>query len=206
MAIIIHECERIEIGRVIGGIAWPGERPGFAVFVGEELYPREGEKIRHCHLIKEIEERDLGNLLNRLVDIVENLRSTYNIKVEIFIGREDQKNMSFLDLWCDKRHKEIFVSYAPHSDDGLIGYHVNILLERAKERTLHLPKGCKLKGYMHELKESEIRTANDLEHPAVAALGYSVSYLTLYKPDTYDEAEDDFHDVNRGTRNAYTGY
>jgi hypothetical protein len=200
-----HDGKDYEIGRVVAGIAWPGEKPGFVVFIGEELNPRMGEKVRRCHLLEEAEDVDLGNLLRRSVDTIANLRNNYNQRVEAFIGRKDERSMSFLYLWCQKNRRDLFISYAPHCDDGLIAYHINGLQERAKDGTLHLPKGYKLKGYMDELKESEINSATDSEFPAVAALGYAVSYLTLYEPDIYDDDEEDYIPENDG-RDPLTGY
>ena len=38
--------------RIIGGIGWPGNKPGFLVVIGEDYYATDPQgKIRHLHLL-----------------------------------------------------------------------------------------------------------------------------------------------------------
>ena len=205
MVTIKHEKEDRELGRIIGGLAWPaGDNPAFAVIVGEDLYPRLGDKVRHCYLLSEVEESDLERLFERCVYLLEHLRSA-GTKVEAFFGREHHSNMRFLDLWCRDKRKELPFFYAPNSDDGLIGYHIDILRKRARNMTLHLFEGCKLRSYIEEVGRNEVTKATDSEYPAVAALGYAVTRLTEFDPDEEQEEVEDYPFEGSG-RSPVTGY
>src|SRR3972149_1816775 len=90
MPIIRHEWKGIDFGRVIGGLAWPTEKAGFAVVVGEDRFPAIGTKDYHCYLIAEVEEQSLQVLISWCVE----LGAVYN--VENFYGRQHQPCMRYL--------------------------------------------------------------------------------------------------------------
>ncbi len=208
MAIIKHEGNEIEIGRIVGGIGWPGEKPGFAVVVGEDLYPPVGSRVYHCYLLAEVEEQDTGQLMGRCTELA-GYYKTLGSEALDFYGRYHESNIHFLNLWnadARKRGMSEFCLYqAPFSDNGLIGYHINILLDRLRpeRKTLHLSlKDSKLAGYLQEIPPNEISSATDVQYPAVTALGYVVSFLTIHEPYSGEEEE---YQTPQG-RNPHTGY
>ena len=207
MSFIVYEGKEYEIGRVAGGVAWPGfEQGGYVAILGEERFPRIREKEHHIHLLDEAEEPDLTSLLKRCEDLSNHCRSK-RFNLELFIGREDEINWPHFDLWCANSRVNHFITHAPKSDNDAIGYHVNTLKNREDKGKLHLPEWCKLRGYFNELGKNDVPTATDLQYPAIAALGYGVSYLTTYPPDNDDDEDDDISDVSDGsTVNPITGY
>ena len=202
MVVIQQAGKKIDIGRIIGGIAWPGEKPGFAVVVGEELFPAIGSKTYHCHLFTTVEEQDKGRLIEKCAEL-----AAY-FKVIGFYGRYDKTNMRYLDQWNrisrERRLPGFFVYNAPYSESGLIEYHINILQDRLRigQKTLHGLENSKLPGCLNEIQPDMIPTATDSQFPAVAALGYAVSLLTEYPPRI---EEDEEIDVWSG-RDSVTGY
>ena len=75
----------------------------------------------------------------------------------------------------------VFVSSAPYSDDGRIGYYINILKSRLKQqqKTLLFSPACRLPGHLMELQPVDVTTATDGEYHAIASLGYVVAALTV---------------------------
>lgn len=203
--IIENEEKKLELGRIFGGIAWPGidNNPGFAVVVGEDRLPEVGGRIYHCHLLAEIEDNDTGQLLRKCAELKARL------EVEDFYGRYDKSNMNFLDFWNrdarDRRIPEFYIYSAIASEDGKIGYHLNILKDRLRpeRKTLHLSEQSRLPGYLGKLPISGTATLTDSQYPAVAALGYAVSALTLLEPDD-DDDEDEY--VPHKVVSQVTGY
>ena len=128
MPIIRHEWKGRDFGRVFGGLAWPCDKPGFAVIVGEERFPAIGTKDYHSYLIAEVEEQNLQSLISWCAE----LAGIYN--VQNFYGRRHPPCTRYLNARNrearEKGLPEFRVSQAPYSEDGLIEYHINILLHR----------------------------------------------------------------------------
>lgn len=198
---IEFEGKRIEIGRILGGIAWPGEKPGCAVVIGEEALPEIGNRVYHLHLLEETEKLESGQLIRQCIDLK---REYPDLE---FIGRNDEGNRRFLDLWNNERRgPEFFVYSPPGPSEDYIQYYLTILLDKLQpERTtLHLPKESKLPGYLLEIPQNEIRVATNSQYPAVAALGYAVATLTEIPINEY-ENEGESH-IWESQRSGLTGY
>ncbi len=187
MFTIEHEGKDLEIGRIVGGLAWPGEKPGFAVVIGEDHYPRVGSGLfnglYHYHLLDEFEEWDLGKLLTRCTDF------TGYFKIKDFYARTSYKpSMDWIYSWNRNEKEEFYPSYVSGSkENGQITWQINNLLHCANKQTLHLSRGPKTEGYLREIQQIDISTATDMQFPSVAALGYAVSSLTEYPPDLIEE-------------------
>jgi hypothetical protein len=192
-----------EFNRILGGIGWAGNnKPGSGVVVGEDAFPEIGGRIYHCHLLAETEDNDTGQLLRKCAEM------KARFKAGEFYGRYDEANMNFLTFWNrdarDRRLPEFHIYPAPASEDGKIGYHLNLLRDRLRSgrKTLHFSKQSKLPGYLRELPTNGAATLTDSQYPAVAALAYVVSVLTIFEPD-FDEYEES---IPRNRTDSITGY
>lgn len=209
MPIIKYKGEELDIGRIVGGLAWPaGDKAGFVAVVAEELFPREGERRRHYHLLEEIEEQDPDRLLDRTHDLTRHFRLDKGLTVERFVARLDDSGWRLVGWWQKRTRKELPITDAFYSEDGLITEHIHVLKNCVKsEGTLHLFKGCMLKGYMDEVDITKTDEATDSQHPAVAALGYAVVDLkkTEHELEEDDEEEGPYPSEPSG-RSPWTGY
>jgi hypothetical protein len=187
MFVIKHEGKDLELGRIVGGLAWPGEKPGFAVVIGEDLYPKLGSGLfnglYHYYLLGEYEGWDLGELLTCCTYF------TRYFNIKDFYARTNYKpSMDWIYSWNRNEKEKFYPSYATGSkENGQITWQINNLLHCANKQTLHLSRGPKTEGYLREIQQIDISTATDMQFPSIAALGYAVSSLTEYPPDLIEE-------------------
>ena len=204
MSILISpkDLHGLDIGRTIGGIAWPADKSGYAVVVGEERMTRKGGNVRHCHVLAEVEQWKKGELIRQCVE----LQGLYNTMG--FYGRRTQANMNFLYEWNadarKRRLEQLDFNPAPMSETGAIGYHIDVLLQRLDQtkKSLYLNGGdvaLKL-----DIPHEEYADSTDSKFPAIAALGYAVATLDTYEPPD-EESEDDASSYATG-RSWATGY
>lgn len=194
---MIKEDEnKYEFGRIVLGLGWPAERPGYLVAVGEELHPMINSKIYPLHFVEEVEKWGFDPLFDRCAEFVKRHGVT-----EIY-GRRDEANMGNLYSWNDRHPgSELDIGMAPHSKDGRITHHVNTLIGRLENRTLHLPKDSIVWGQFEKIKRDQTHLATDAQFPAVAALGYVVAGLDRWPPEPEQEEYFDSDEVD-----PITGY
>jgi hypothetical protein len=180
--------------RVVGGLAWPGERPGFAVVVGETASWR---PPYHQYLITEIESPNVGELIRHCHEL------TKKCWVSAWYGRTDGEHTEILAYHNRqaraRRERPLSLRSAPESDGGRLLYHVNLLLSRldAANKSLYFNAESRLPGYLSELQSfADISKAKAEDFPAVAALGYAVAALTTYKFRGKDEIVTESHGFN----------
>ena len=198
-----NKLDDLDLGRTVGGIAWPGERSGYAVVVGEEEWPRKGSKVRHCHVLAEVEEWNKVNLIKACIE----LQGLY--KTMGFYGRRDYQSLFTLraanSVARGRREAELDFQPAPLSDQGRIEYHIDTLKKRLDHgsKSLYLNHGdiaLKL-----DIPNEEYGTALDTKYPAVAALGYAIATLETYEPEEDDDERETASSVN-ANRSWVTGY
>lgn len=206
----MYTDEKRTYRRVVGGIAWPGDFPGFAVVIGEESYPAVGSKDYHLYVLAEAEEMDVHQLFRRCAD----LSVKYSVKYDVFpfYGRRDQAMMSLLNLWHrdarDNRRDVFDFDSALNSDNGNISYHINVVKELLlpERKILHLSdviEKPKLPAHIQSLPPNVGSIPTDIEYPAVAALGYAVTFLKSFR---YDDYEEDEEERSTDTVDPITGY
>ena len=171
------------IGRIVGGFAWPGEKPGFAVVLGEEQAPEIGDRtVYHMHLLDTAEDMDV----HKLIEAAAVLASRF--KFHGYYGRRDTWGMATMRFREDQRLPTVNIGHAQFSEGGKIRYHADklkvCLMPNAK--TLHGIEGTSLQGYLEMVEPEEYLELSEEKHPALAALGYAVDFLTSYPPD-WDE-------------------
>jgi hypothetical protein len=191
----VFHCEDRDIffQRIVGGIAWPGERPGFICIVGEESYFRPPYQL---HLLAEAEEQDTSELIRQCRELQAKWR------VQDFYARLDETILRYLELTNQQaitHHGKPFQVLAAPFSDGSIAYHVQLLKDRLKpgQKSLQLGSESKLPSAVLELPVDQVFKAIDEQYPAVAALGYAVSALVVWPPLDEDRADttDDEYDL-----------
>ncbi len=174
-------CEErgIFFQRIVGGIAWPGDRPGFVCVVGEETSYRLPHQL---HLLAEAEKQDTSELIKRCRE----LQATW--KVQEFYARLPEHILQYLGLSNEQargRYQKSFqVLEAPFSSDPRIAYHLQLLRDTLKpaQKGLHLGTDSRLSSALLELPVDKAASAKDTDFPAVAALAYAVAALTVWEP------------------------
>ena len=179
--------------RVVGGIAWPGNSPGFGVVVGEDMTPPVGVKDPYLYLLGEVEGPDVHTLFKRCVELAVKYHAS------CFYGRYDQAMVNSLNLWNRNAREQgtgvLSFDSALFSKEGEISYHLNAIrgLLLPERKMLHLTdvvESPQLPAYIQALPPNIYATATDIEYPAVAALGYAVTLLVEFRTD-YEEDEEE---------------
>jgi len=173
----------IEIVRTVIGLAWPGERAGYAVVVAEGKHGKD----RYLFLLQEIEELDSS----RLIKLVIAAKKTHG--VDTVYARPDP----YLDYYNREAYRRgsltLSISDPPElTPAGTQGVHIHHHLKMLKGRlepgrkSLLIPKESRLPGYLMELTPDKAVTATDLAYPAIAAAAFAVSACDTW---VYDENE-----------------
>ena len=189
----------VELSRVVGGLGWPSDLPGFVAILGEEIFnelpfPRTGEERRY-HVLDGMEEPDMEELIKGATA----LKGRYH--VEIIYGRpkatkgQELPAMHFLDQWNLTSFSQgvapLYLIDAPFTEDrGLVAFHMNTLkgLLRPEKRSLFIPPASVLNGRLREIPD-HVTNLKDVDCPAVAALAYAVSALTMWRGDLYEQED-----------------
>jgi hypothetical protein len=164
--------------RVIGGLGWPGIKPGFAVVIGEDFEEDPSLKIRHLRVFSEIEEENFERLFQKCLEA----RDRYQVE-DYYGNTENKPMMEFLRDFNRELEDGVFqlsLGLAPFPED--LAYHAWVIRERIEqgEKSLYLPENSLLKGYLMELGKEQVQKANILDYPAVAGLGYVLSHIKTY--------------------------
>lgn len=202
-----------EYGRTIGGIGWPGDKAGFVVVIGEDWYPPIGKTVCNCYLLDEFESYDLQDLLYACSEMA------VKHDVSTFYGRWIQQPCWALRDFNEGLNRlaarQIDFQPAPFSSSessrgrrGEIGYHMNVVRSKLRVENKSLffgkvPDSLMVKRFSEVTPENAAR-ATDEEHPALAALGYAVTFLASFPPH-WDEFQDE-RNPQTETRSIVTGY
>jgi len=173
-----HTDTGTKFRRILGGFAWPGEKPGFIVAVGEELEPDPTTKTRHLWVVGETEDFDIDSLFRKSVEFL----SIY--QVQDFCG--DNTNRPMMSLLGQSGNRSGFsLTPAPQIDqERNFSFYIQTIKRRLHpdRKDLHFGETSKLPGYLLDVPPQDVISATALDYPAVAALGYAVSYIAIYRP------------------------
>jgi hypothetical protein len=174
MRTVDRSGKEVRLGRLYGGFAWPGIRPGFVGIVGEEQDPDPGlgRHRYHYHLIDEAAH-------DRMVDLLERCEQFWRqYDPEVFVYRYHEAGGHFLDTY-NEGDVPFDVEPAAYTADstGLIEYQIGLIQALLAKSALHLPPTTQIIPQMLEIRAKEIHTVDDRAFPAVAALGYAATSL-----------------------------
>jgi len=184
--------------RVVAGVAWPGIKPGFLVIVAEDEAEDSLLHERHLWLMAETEERDMTEFIRRCSQ----WRGIYS--VDNLYG--DPSNNAAKELvWqfntnvTDKNNNGLYIEKAPLIEDPKsFEFCVQIIRRHLPEtrKTLHLGADSRLPAILASAGDL-VMTAQADDYPAIAALGYAVGALDVWKPQErqIQRAMDDHYDI-----------
>jgi hypothetical protein len=176
-----HAELKITFDRIFGGIGWPGERPGFVVILGEKKIDRE----THRFILAEASCDNFGGLLKDALKLQRELKVT-NWYTRHVPGSEEY--LSVFDSKAFEMGKPGFgyIDDAPGIDDK-IQMGVELIKDNVLpgNKTLHFFTDSSLPAELQGLP-SQVYKLTNLDYPAVAALGYVLSYMEEFaNPEPY---------------------
>ena len=174
--------------RIVGGLAWPGKNPGFAVVIGEDYEKDETLQKRHFRILAEYESQSLSDLIRRSAEF------SINFCASPFYG--DDKKRWAMDI-LRKSRNGLYITAAPFIGDptAFEGYLLTIReLTHPAQKRLHFGSKSHLPALLAALNPNDIATTAKAafeQHPAVAALGFAVSALETFIYSPGEQAEVD---------------
>lgn len=191
------EALRENFAAVMGGVAYPGRRPGHAVIAG--LCPPRDKDDFEAHVLAEAESRDLGDLLRACRALGRQYRLAGTLRHEPFRWIGDGKHVGANEiLW--RLNKEAERGAAPLSIetttliDGPQPYLAMFatLSEYVKpdRKRLYL-HGSRAALAMNEVPPDEVADVRLGDYPAVEALAYVVDGLRTWLDQRPNEQEGD---------------
>lgn len=186
--IILNDGGEVQITRVIAGLAWPGERPGFLAVIGEGK--QKGMSDSLCFLLHEYEDMDSKQLIKKTTDA----RVRYGI--DTVYAREDPYLQVYNQEASRRGQSLLYVSEPPNIESaGHMGAHIHFHLKTVKARlepgqkSLSIPRTSRLPGYLTEVSARGIVNATDVTNPAAGAIAYSISAVDVWRYDPAEQAE-----------------
>lgn len=176
----IDEDTGKEYSRIIGGVAWPGKEPGFAVVVGEE---RSADREKRCDVLWERESPDTTELIKHCT------MAKASCRVQAFYG--DIHNFPLMDTFR-KSNAGFYIVEAPFLKDP-DGFSAYLLKIREKtnlyRKALYFGKESKLPSTLVSITNQSIPSSTRegiVKYPCIAALGFVLTAM-----DVFDHGDED---------------
>lgn len=168
--------------RLVGGLAWPGIQPGFAVVIAEDLKEDETLKKRHLRVLTEYESHNPSGLIRRAKEY----QTAYSVGQ--FFG--DTQNEAMMNIMQRNGGVSIYLQTAPFLDDdqAFSGYLLMIReLTLPTKKLLHFGQKSCLPALLSALDPKEISSTAKTafqKFPAITALGFAIAGLqtNVYDP------------------------
>ena len=170
--------------RIVAGLAWPGKRPGFFVVVTEDLKEDIALKLCKVKVIAETEDENIDGLLRKGFEYVQ------RYKVQEVLADTTHKPMmqllyQFNKSLSKKKLRTLYLQPAPFVEDPkALEFYAHAIKNRTQQdkKSLYFGESSKLPGYLTELSPDETVKTSFSDYPAIAALGYAVTYLDMNQP------------------------
>lgn len=175
----MDEKERQQYSRIMGGLAWPGKRSGFALIMGEQFKEHPAYSTPVYRILREMEADNIPSLLDQVADA-----HSY-FKAETWLGDTEyeagRKLLRELNEDLEKnRLPGIGFTKAPFvsSPTGFVYLYSTIkkVLDAGHKR-LFLSDAKRLTSYLLEPRSDQIEEIQKGEYPAIEALGYVIAYM-----------------------------
>jgi len=175
----MDEKERQQYSRIVGGLAWPGKRSGFALIVGEHFKGHPAYSTPIYRILSEMEADNIPSLLDQVADAHAFFKAeTWLADTEYGAGRRLTRELN--EELEKNRKPEIELVKAPFvsSPTGFVYLFSTIkkILDPEHKR-LFLGEGSRLSTYLLEPHSGQIGDIQKGEYPAIEALGYVVAYM-----------------------------
>ncbi|KKM87510.1 hypothetical protein LCGC14_1268080 [marine sediment metagenome] len=167
--------------RLEGGLAWPGDGPGFGLVVGEASVLDRTVGRFPFHVLYEFEELDLIGLISRAIE------TTREYQVDIWHGdRGDRVALSLLMEQQQDYYREGLVGVnlvqAPGGEEPLsFRFCASVMREffQPALKLLYLGEDSRLPVVLQEAPRDLSLVGSGAEFPAIAALAYVVAALKV---------------------------
>ncbi len=167
--------------RLEGGLAWPGDGPGFGLVVGEASVLDRTVGRFPFHVLYEFEELDLIGLISRAIE------TTREYQVDIWHGdRSDRVALSLLMEQQQDYYREGLVGVnlvqAPGGEEPLsFRFCASVMREffQPALKLLYLGEDSRLPVVLQEAPRDLSLVGSGAEFPAIAALAYVVAALKV---------------------------
>ncbi len=192
----IFKKKKLFFNRIWGGIAWPGDKPGFGVIIGETY--EKGPGGRYMHVLAEVETFHSNELVRECIKLQQELR------VSSFWGQSTEADTAYILFHNKIAHENGLPYFNVHStigpEDEFLVYQINILRDclAPERKSLFMFDESVLPGYLLDLSQSVHKITN-VQYPAVAALGYVITALVgsaevdhISDEDIYPEPEETY--------------
>lgn len=163
---------------VVIGVGFPAEQAGYVCAVASELIEDELKRsVWHLHLLHEDEAANLVETFDRIADFISTFQANgvYCFPDEI-VNRFLVRYRAELTLRDPRRFS---LRAAPHSQDGRLAYHFNLIASRLRpgSKTLHLGAESRIPGIL-TAQDGDVHKATAEQCPAIAGFGAAVAALT----------------------------
>ena len=174
--VYVDEANERNYRRVVGAVAWPsGSEPGCLAVVGEEWTKDLQLNAHRLWLIKEAQQDTIHDLCRRMAE----LRISHG--ADMWLGNRD--NLGAMKVFQQSNRllgRPLSIMSAPFAGEPLkvIDLQIGELLQ--PERKILTMGESKTAAIGQELTPKDMKHRVD-EYPALAALGYAVTYLVLHQ-------------------------
>jgi len=181
------EAMIVDCGRIWGGIAWPGDRPGYCCIVGEQKLPECLPDKTYYPLYLLAERQATGNNKVELVETAIDMGRQFKINRWYGRGFNDSDNALFLRQWnktSRDRNDPIFkIRTATNTETPSLSYQLGALATALQdnELILHWTLGSIFQTELISTPQ-EIDKVTALAFPAIAAMGYVSSQFLNFPP------------------------
>jgi len=181
---------------VAGGLAWPGSRPGFCLVMAASE-PR--KDVIQYHVLEEAERESVWPLLDDAYRMY--LKYGHGLKVIPwqFYGDPESGYAEALRKFNEKLDKQgkpqiPFLTYPAHyADTNKMAIYARTIHDvTMTPGRLHLHGNDRISKYLELFQQIDMETAKPQEYPAIAALGYALTWLHEYEPWVLVDGEEEF--------------
>ena len=172
-------------GEIVGGLAWPETTDGFLVIAAVDLLEDPELEDHHIRVLAETNESDINTFLNQALKLQRHF-SPFMETIKFYGDTTSSAMMELLDQFNrDRRHRGITPFYVTEAPQLRVPqkheFYTRLIRKYIQSggKILHfcdtgLPG--RLMGLLREISE------NILDHPPIAALGYTLGVLSTWKP------------------------
>lgn len=172
-------------GEIVGGLAWPGTTDGFLVIAAVDLLEDTELEDHHIRVLAETSESDINAFLNHALKLQRHF-SPFTETIKFYGDTTSAATMELLDQFNrDRRHRGItpfYVTEAPQLRGSQRHEFYTRLIRKYIQSGRKILHFCdtRLPSYLMGLLRQV--SENILDHPPIAALGYTLGVLSTWKP------------------------
>jgi hypothetical protein len=173
-------------GEIVGGFAWPETKDGFLVIAAVNLFENTDFEVRHITVLAEDSESDIDDFLKRALKL-QRYFSPFMETIRFYGDTTSLAMMELLDQFNrDRRSQGLDTFYLTEAiqlkNQKKLEFYASLIREytQPKRKILHFCDTV-IPSYLAGLSPDELNKSV-LDHPPVAALGYALAVLSIWKP------------------------